>query len=78
MLSKGECLEVNGLVGDFNETRKKCERKGQGSYLNRVGLSKFDAFINIMKLIDIPICGGRFTWHTNDDLSMSIIDKFVV
>lgn len=45
-------------IGDFNAIRKKCEKKGKISSFNRVESSEFDAFINSMELIDLPILDG--------------------
>jgi hypothetical protein len=38
----------------------------------------FNRFIDDNFLVDLPLCGHRFTWYRGDDLSMSRLDRFLL
>ena len=38
----------------------------------------FNHFIDDNGLIDLPLCGRRFTWYKGDDTSMSRLDRFLL
>jgi hypothetical protein len=41
------------------------------------GLHSFNRFIDDNFLIDLPLCGRKFTWYRGDDLSMSRLVRFL-
>ncbi|XP_071693068.1 uncharacterized protein [Rutidosis leptorrhynchoides] len=47
------------IFGDFNEVREEADRFG--TQYNSLGAHHFNSFINNVGLIDVPLCGRRFT-----------------
>lgn len=71
--AKGVCA-----CGDFNAVRSVDERRsvrGSGSVHDN---PSFNHFIDENVLIDLPLCGRRYTWFKGDGLSMSRIDRFLL
>jgi hypothetical protein len=66
------------VCGDFNAVRCLEERMSLrgGAYVNDVHL--FSMFIDDNDLLDLPLCGRRFTWYKGDGTSMSMIDHFLL
>ena len=66
-----------GIVGDFNVVRFPSERLGCQRF--SLAMLAFSDFIEEHHLIDLPLCGGSFTWSSNTILpSMSCIDQVLV
>ena len=66
------------VCGDFNEVRGSKERrslKGDGA-VNSTHF--FNQFIVDNRLIDLPLCGRKFTWYKGDGSSMSRIERFLL
>ncbi|GKB32197.1 RNA-directed DNA polymerase, eukaryota, reverse transcriptase zinc-binding domain protein [Tanacetum coccineum] len=64
------------VMGDFNEVRTASER--MGSIFDPFGASKFNNFINMVGLWDIPLGGKRFTRMDNIGSKLSKIDRIMV
>jgi hypothetical protein len=45
--------------------------------LHRIA-TPFNLFIEDKLLIDLPLCGRRFTWFKGDGISMSRLDRFLL
>ncbi|KAF1881640.1 hypothetical protein Lal_00039857 [Lupinus albus] len=56
------------FTGDFNAATSSDERKGCESHGRAKEMREFKCFINNMNLLDLPLCGRRFTWIKGDDL----------
>jgi len=66
------------VCGDFNAIRRPEERRPlRGAGLSQ-DLQHFSQFIDDNGLIDLPLCGRRFTWFKGDGTSMSRIDRFLL
>jgi hypothetical protein len=68
------------VFDDFNEIRKLGERKNNCNTAPTPGMIEFEAWINDMKLFEIPVSRINFTWyslsHKNDKASW--IDRVFV
>lgn len=65
------------ITEDFNATRNSNERKWTSATNRRKEMVCFDNFIMEAGLIDLPLCGRKYTWYRADGLSMSRIDRIV-
>lgn len=54
------------IAGDFNAVKKDGERKGTNFCANRLELFEFNDFIDSCNLIDVSVCGNKFTWFNNE------------
>lgn len=75
-------LSLNGcnvcLCGDFNSVRSSEERRSvRGSQLTD-DFAQFNEFIVDNDLIDLPLCGWKFTWFKGDGRSMSRLDRYLL
>ncbi|GAU21022.1 hypothetical protein TSUD_132340 [Trifolium subterraneum] len=67
------------VLGDFNAIRSNDERKSnRSSAPSSVEFVDFNSFIDDNSLVDLPLCGRKFTWCKGDGLSMSRIDRFLL
>ena len=66
------------VCGDFNVVRKAEERRSVRGLSSVQEFQHFNLFIDENGLIDLPLCGRRFTWYKGDDTSMSRIDRFLI
>jgi hypothetical protein len=66
------------VCGDFNEVRYAEERRSLRGDGAAVATQYFNVFITDNGLIDLPLCGRRFTWYKGDGSSMSRIDRFLL
>jgi hypothetical protein len=69
------------VVGDFNSVRETYERRGVAT--NSIGgrsleMVDFDAFLNNLEMIDLPLIGRSFTWFHPNGLSMSRLDTILI
>lgn len=66
------------IGGDFNVMRFPRERPGSGGSVR--ALDDFSYFIFEMGLMDIPLCGGCYSWSNNRRLNcgLGLIDFFLV
>ncbi|XP_071695825.1 uncharacterized protein [Rutidosis leptorrhynchoides] len=64
------------LCRDFNEVRKRSERKNCDFIANRAKM--FNDFIDTMHLIEIPMGGTKFTIFSDDSLKYRKLDRFLV
>nr|GEW26993.1 RNA-directed DNA polymerase, eukaryota [Tanacetum cinerariifolium] len=64
------------IMGDFNEVRRKEERRG--SLFNQSGARFFNQFITNSGLIDVKMEGFSFTWSHPSAMKMSKLDRFLV
>ncbi|XP_071713722.1 uncharacterized protein [Rutidosis leptorrhynchoides] len=64
------------ICGDFNEVRKRTERKNCEFIENRAKM--FNDFIDKANLIEIPLGGMKFTRISDDGLKYSKLDRFLV
>ncbi|XP_028081433.1 uncharacterized protein LOC114282869 [Camellia sinensis] len=63
--------------GDFNEIRRISERKGC-SRMDR-GMREFNAMIDQLELVDLPMFGRNFTWsNSQDGERWSRLDRFLL
>lgn len=63
--------------GDFNEIRNLGER--QGSSFRDRGMADFNAFIDSLEVIDLPLLGRKFTWVNSDNVAKwSRLDRFLI
>jgi exonuclease III len=66
------------VCGDFNAFRsidERCSASAGNRPLDHIGFSRF---IDDNSLIDLPLCGRKFTWYRGDGLSMSRLDRFLL
>lgn len=66
------------VVGDFNAVRSEEERRGRGSVVDLRDISKFNEFIELNNLIELPLGGRVFTWYRKDGTCKSKLDRFLV
>ncbi|XP_071740585.1 uncharacterized protein [Rutidosis leptorrhynchoides] len=64
------------IGGDFNEVRTEDER--QNCEFSKRREKMFNEFIEKCHLIDIPLCGKRFTRISDDGRKLSKLDRFLV
>ncbi|GMI68854.1 hypothetical protein like AT1G43760 [Hibiscus trionum] len=65
------------LGGDFNLFLTPEEKMGLS--LNLGLMSAFQIFVSMANLIDLPLCGGRYTWYNNRDPPTFIrLDRFLI
>ncbi|GKD05282.1 RNA-directed DNA polymerase, eukaryota, partial [Tanacetum coccineum] len=64
------------IMGDFNEVRRKEERRG--SVFNQSGARFFNQFITTSGLVDVKLEGFSFTWSHPSATKMSKLDRFLV
>nr|GEX43785.1 RNA-directed DNA polymerase, eukaryota [Tanacetum cinerariifolium] len=64
------------VMGDFNEVRRKEERRG--SVFNQAGARFFNQFITTSGLVDVKMEGFSFTWSHPSAMKMSKLDRFLV
>lgn len=50
------------FVGDFNEVTSVEERLGTTGHLRQQDMVDFNHFIIDMEIVDVPVCGKKFTW----------------
>ena len=66
------------VCGDFNAIRRPEERRPLRGAVLAQDIQQFSHFIDENGLIDLPLCGRRFTWFKGDGTSMSRINKFLL
>ena len=66
------------VCGDFNAIRRLEERKPLRGTVSAQDVQQFSRFIDDNGLVDLPLCGRRFTWFKGDGISMSRIDRFLL
>ena len=66
------------ICGDFNAVICSEERRSVTYYGGVRDFSPFNQFIDDNVLIDLPLCGRKFTWYKGDGKSMSRIDRFLL
>ncbi|GAU25950.1 hypothetical protein TSUD_16880 [Trifolium subterraneum] len=66
------------VLGDFNVVRSHEERVSRISRGASEEFEPFNHFINNNALIDLPLCGRKFTWYRGDGRSMSRLDRFLL
>ncbi|GJR69622.1 transposon TX1 [Tanacetum coccineum] len=64
------------LFGDFNEVR--CEDDRKNTQFQEKDANGFNEFINLARLVEIPMGGRRFTRISDDGLKFSKLDRFLV
>ncbi|GKV10568.1 hypothetical protein SLEP1_g21912 [Rubroshorea leprosula] len=64
------------LVGDFNAVKSRQERAGGKGSTTK--MREFEDFIRDSNLVDLPLCGRRYTWYQVNGASMSKIDRFLL
>jgi hypothetical protein len=64
------------VLGDFNVVRSADERVSRASHSVSDEFVAFNNFIDSTLLIDLPLCGRKFTWYRGDGKSMSRLDRF--
>jgi hypothetical protein len=69
------------FVGDFNAVLHREERRGvngiaSSSQLNEI--VEFQAFVDVLEVVDLPVLGRNFTWFHSSGSSMSRIDRALV
>jgi exonuclease III len=66
------------VCGDFNAVRRIDERRSISAGQRPLETIAFNRFIEDNFLIDLPLCGRKFTWYRGDGLSMSRLDRFLL
>ena len=66
------------VCGDFNAIRSMDERRSSRGVTVSQATPHFNDFIAENGLIDLPLCGRRFTWYKGDGTSMSRLDRFLL
>ena len=66
------------LVGDFNAVSNREERTGRSEKWGYIDMVDFNAFVNEMNLIDLPLHGNKFTYFCSDGIAASRLDRFLV
>jgi len=64
--------------GDFNAVRNTEERRSHRGSNATHGIQYFSLFIDDNGLIDLPLCGRRYTWFMGDGTLMSRLDRFLL
>ncbi|XP_058749275.1 uncharacterized protein LOC131622266 [Vicia villosa] len=65
------------IGGDFNAIKLGEERKGK-SQSNRGEMEEFVKFIELMKLVDLPLVGNKFTWINSNGKARSRLDRILL
>ena len=66
------------VCGDFNAIRNADERRSYSGSSVSLDFHFFNLFIEDNGLLDLSLCGHRFTWYKGDGTSMSRIDHFLL
>ncbi|GAU44755.1 hypothetical protein TSUD_246480 [Trifolium subterraneum] len=66
------------VCGDFNAVKHVDERRSSRAGPNSLDHIPFNRFIDDNNLIDLPLCGRKFTWFKGDGLTMSRLDRFLL
>ncbi|CAJ2673056.1 unnamed protein product [Trifolium pratense] len=66
------------VCGDFNAVRSVDERVSANDGYRPSDHIHFNRFIDDNTLIDLPLCGRKFTWFKGDGRSMSRLDRFLL
>ncbi|GKV48453.1 hypothetical protein SLEP1_g55266 [Rubroshorea leprosula] len=64
------------LGGDFNAARTVGDRAGCSGITRE--MREFDSFIHVTGLVDLPLAGRKYTWHSANGQHRSRIDRFLV
>ncbi|GKV09853.1 hypothetical protein SLEP1_g21292 [Rubroshorea leprosula] len=64
------------LGGDFNAARTVGDRAGCSGITRE--MREFDSFIHVSGLVDLPLAGRKYTWHSANGQHRSRIDRFLV
>lgn len=71
------CVEAWCIGGDFNVIRRIQERLPQGRVIR--GMRKFNNFITLAQLMEIPLSNGKFTWPREGNVtSRTLLDRFLI
>jgi hypothetical protein len=78
-------LRLRSLVGlrvcvcvDFNAVRNTAERRSSSAGQRSLDLLGFNRFIDENFLVNLPLCGRKYTWYIGDGRSMSRLDRFLL
>ncbi|PNX88720.1 cysteine-rich receptor-like protein kinase, partial [Trifolium pratense] len=66
------------ICGDFNAVRSLDERRSANEGYRPSDHTPFNRFIDDNTLIDLPLCGRKYTWFKGDGRSMSRLDRFLL
>jgi hypothetical protein len=66
------------VCGDFNAVRSIAERRSTSNGQRPSDHLDFNRFIDDNCLVDLPLCGRKFTWYRGDGLAMSRFDRFLL
>jgi len=66
------------VYGDFNVVQCEEEWRFVRQGFRSLDYSHFNLFIDDNGLVDLPLCGRKFTWYKGDGLSMGQIDRFLL
>ncbi|KAK2440720.1 hypothetical protein QL285_012099 [Trifolium repens] len=66
------------VCGDFNAVRSTDERRSTSSGQRPSDYLAFNRFVEDNLLIDLPLCGRKFTWYRGDGLAMSRLNRFLL
>ncbi|GAU50699.1 hypothetical protein TSUD_367350 [Trifolium subterraneum] len=66
------------VYGDFNAVKTVEERRSSRVRPRSSDHIPFSRFIDDNNLIDLPLCGRKFTWFKGDGLVMSRLDRFLL
>ncbi|CAJ2662883.1 unnamed protein product [Trifolium pratense] len=66
------------VCGDFNAVRCVDERRSTNDGYRHSDHIPFNRFIDDNSLIDLPLCGRKYTWFKGEGRSMSRLDKFLL
>jgi hypothetical protein len=66
------------VCGDFKAVRSINERRPTSIGKRPPDHIVFNSFIDDNFLVDLPLCGRKFTWYRGDDLSMSRLNRFLL
>ncbi|CAJ2674421.1 unnamed protein product [Trifolium pratense] len=66
------------VCGDFNAVRSVEERRSANDGYRPSDHIPFNRFIDDNTLIDLPLCGRKYTWFKGDGRSMSRLDRFLL
>ncbi|KAK2383914.1 DNA-(apurinic or apyrimidinic site) endonuclease [Trifolium repens] len=66
------------VCGDFNAVRRIDERRSTSNGQRPSDHLAFNRFVDDNFLVDLPLCGRKFTWYRGDGLAMSRLDRFLL